>query len=551
MIKLNKSSLRLLKLFYGHPDDSFYIQQIGRIIKKKPGVFQRTLYALEKDGVLKSEYKANARFFRANKEYVIYKELKGIISKSAVIALVFILSFSLVSPGRSAFCEEKPPLGKVFLRSLEEAVVMAYRNNRDIQAQEKQIAVAKADILGARSAFLPNLDLNAGYTRNGDVLRASTATASKKDYGVFGGYKNNNRLGLSLDEMIYNGGADIAAFKQARLVFDEQLQTLRAVKLNVEFETRRLYYGLLLGYETRRIAENLVTQAQAHYEDTKRKFEQGTASRFDVLQSKVQVSLLMPELINALNAIDLIQAELNKLLGLNVQDSIVIEDEMQYFPIAIEEDEFLKQAYLHKPEMILQSLGIDVNKWGIRLAKSGWLPQVSAGAEYFYQSNNTANMFNTRHNNWNVGVSVSLPIFDGFATKAKVDAARALYAQSLITRENVSDQIAVDVRKACLDLRQAASIISSQEDNLEDAREALKISNVRYDNGIGINLDVLDAQVSLAQVEENLAQGIYDYLMAQAQLDRTMGKEFLTAAEEQGEEQVQKSEDGKILNSKP
>jgi len=479
---------------------------------------------MEEESILKSEYKANARFFKINKEYRFYQEIKSIISKTACIIIIFAgLFFSGLSKGS---CED--PAGNiVILSSLKDALIVGFKNNKIIQIQGKEVEAAKADILGARSEFLPSLDFDAGYTHNGAVLPQTSSTSSKKDPGIFTGYKNNNSTGLSLNQIVYNGGANVANLKEKQLAMSEQEETLRAVKLNVELETKRLYYGLLLAYETKAIAEDLVKQAQAHYEHVKKSFEQGTASRFDVLQSKVQVSLLMPELINAINTIDLIMAELNKTLGLKVQEIIEVQDELNYSPVEIKEGEFLRQAYLNKPEMIIQSLGIDINKWAIKFAKSGWLPQVNAGADYNYASNNLNNMFNSRHNNWNVGVALNFAIFDGFATKAKVEAARARYAQSLISKENVADEIAVSVRQACLDLRQAQAIIDSQKDNLEDAKEALMIAEVRFDNGVGINLDVLDAQVALAQVRQNLANGIYDYIMAKANLDRNMGVEYL------------------------
>ncbi|MFA7705978.1 MAG: TolC family protein, partial [Candidatus Omnitrophota bacterium] len=87
---------------------------------------------------------------------------------------------------------------------------------------------------------------------------------------------------------------------------------------------------------------------------------------------------------------------------------------------------------------------------------------------------------------------------------------------------------AVDVRQACLDLKQAEQVINSQKDNVGQAKEALVISKISYDNGEAKNLDVLDAQVSLSQIETNLSQGIYDYLMAQAELDRTLGKSLIS-----------------------
>ena len=133
-------------------------------------------------------------------------------------------------------------------------------------------------------------------------------------------------------------------------------------------------------------------------------------------------------------------------------------------------------------------------------------------------------MFDASQRNWNAGISVSIPIFDGFSSKAKVDAAKARYEESRLQKEDTQDQIAVDIRQGCLDLRQSQAIIDYTKDNIEEAKEALKISEVSYDIGEGTNLDVLDSQVSLSQVEENLASAVYDYLMADAFLNKTMGR---------------------------
>jgi len=82
MLKLSGNKALLLRLFYTNPDHQFYIHEIGRILNKKPGVFQRTLYEMEREGILQSEYKANARYFRANKDYPLYDEYKSIVFKT-------------------------------------------------------------------------------------------------------------------------------------------------------------------------------------------------------------------------------------------------------------------------------------------------------------------------------------------------------------------------------------------------------------------------------------------------------------------------------------
>lgn len=536
MVSFSKNTLKLLKFFYAHPDEEFYIQQLGRVLKLKPGVFQRSLYSLQQQGVLQSNYKANARFFSLNKNYLYYNEFKSIIQKMSKCAVIFVFFSFLLMSFATGFCQEKKQ-GLLELNSLDQAVNIAFRHNKDIQIQEYALKVSSADILYARSNFLPKVNLGAGYTHNGAVATTNKVANPKKDPGIFYGYKDNNSAGVSVNEAVYTGGANLSLYRQAQIGLKEQSETLRATKLNVELDAKRLYYGLLLAYETERIAQDLVTQAQSHYEEVKARFEQGTSSRFDVLQSKVQVSLLMPQLINAQNSIDLIIAEMNKLLGLKISDKIAIKDKLFYDPFEIKEEEFLQLAYLQEPEMILKSLGIDMNKWAIKYARAGWLPQVQANASYNYNSNNLANMFNNKHSNWNIGFAVNWAIFDGFSSKAKVDAAKAKYMEAVIGKENWVDQVAVDVKQSCLDLTQASSIIQSQEDNLEDAKEALNISYVRYNNGVGINLDVLDAQVSLANVEKNLAEGMYDYIMARAKLDRVMGVSVMDAGPEDKNEE--------------
>ena len=82
MSLLTKSKAELLKLFLTNPDRTFYMQEIGRILGRKPGSFQRALNNMVSEGILTSEYRAKARFFKANKKYPIYKELKSIVFKT-------------------------------------------------------------------------------------------------------------------------------------------------------------------------------------------------------------------------------------------------------------------------------------------------------------------------------------------------------------------------------------------------------------------------------------------------------------------------------------
>ena len=402
----------------------------------------------------------------------------------------------------------------IMFSSLKDAVKLAFKNNLNIQIQERETQAKRAGIMQAKSAILPQLNVGAGYTYNDKVLQEN----------IFTGYKNDNLLTATATQVIYDGGANIANIKQSELNLEVQEAILIATKIDVEFETKRLYFGLLLAYETQRITQELFDQAKAHYDDVKNKFEQGTASKFDLLQSKVQVSKIIPELVKANNAVELIKADLKKLLKLKMDDNLEVKDSLSFSPIELNEPEFLKIAYLNQPQMRIRALGIDINKWAIQVARASNRPQVNAALDYSYRSNNLNNIINGAHRNWGAGFTVSIPVFDGFSSKAKVDAAKARYEEARMQKDDTREQIAVDMRQAILDLKQAKAIIDYTKDNIGEAKEALRISEVSYDIGEGTNLDILDSQVSLSQVQQNLASSIYDYLMAKAFLDKTMGK---------------------------
>lgn len=85
MKALTKNRAELLGLFLSNPKQAFYMQEISRILEKKAGIFQRTLNNMVSEGVLESEYKANARYFKVNKDYPLYKELKSIVFKTVGI----------------------------------------------------------------------------------------------------------------------------------------------------------------------------------------------------------------------------------------------------------------------------------------------------------------------------------------------------------------------------------------------------------------------------------------------------------------------------------
>ncbi len=414
--------------------------------------------------------------------------------------------------------------------TLQDAIRQAFRSNRDLQISEQEIRIAESSLVGVQSAFLPKVNLGAAATHRDAVLSFPTGAPGQepsKDPRIFTGYENENQAGLSVDLPLYEGGKNTARRRRAELQWEIQKQTLRAKKIQITFEVKRLYYGLLLSLETARISEELVDQAKAHYEDVQKRFKEGASSRFDLLQSKAQLSEVMPQWVRAKNAKELIVSELKKILGLPMRETVSVTGRLPDSRIVIHEEDFLDEARKHRPELLLQNLATEAEQQGIAIALAEKRPHVAGSFRLDSKSDAfLKDLGDSSHENWSVGVAVSWPVFDGFMARSKVEEAKARYSQALLKKEDLDEQIALEIHRACLDLSQAESIITSQKDGIEEAREALRIAETSYKNGLVTNLDVLDAQTSRSRIEQNLSGAIYDYLVAQAFLERSMGHEI-------------------------
>ncbi len=418
--------------------------------------------------------------------------------------------------------------------TLPDAVRVAFAHNRDILAQEQEILKARAQVLGTWNDFLPRLNLLGSYTYRDGLLPLASfippSISTPKDIGVFTGYQNEKKAALAADWSLFNSGRGLANRRQAKYNLQIQEETLRARKLAIEFEVRRLYYGLQLAKETERIAGQLVDQARAHLDEVDKKYKEGTVAHFDVLQSKLQVSKALPQLVKAQNARELIKTELKKTLGMNLDTELELKDAFVFAHQDLDENSFREYALAHRPDFAVRALSLAASQENITVAKATGRPQITANANYSYTSGQVNDMFNDRHNIWNAGVTLGIPIFDGFAAKSRVDEAKARYAQLGLQKDDLNLQVDLEIRQSCEDLRNSESIIETQRDSIDIAKEALQIAEASYRVGEGTNLDILDAQVTLSQIDNNLYEAIYEYNIATAALNKAIGRSEIEEA---------------------
>ena len=159
----------------------------------------------------------------------------------------------------------------------------------------------------------------------------------------------------------------------------------------------------------------------------------------------------------------------------------------------------------------------------LKLARASGLPSLAISGTY----NFWAHQFNFNKDTWQnfytVNLVLTLPIFNGFSTLAKVAQSKAMIRELEFTNMGLVDMVKFEVRQALLRIGEAKESLLSQEKNVEQAEESVRIAELNFAEGMITTLDVGTAQAALTQAKSNYSQALYDYVLSMAQLDKAMG----------------------------
>lgn len=395
--------------------------------------------------------------------------------------------------------------------SLDDSVALALKNNPSLQ-----IAVAGKDkSLWTVEQARAGRGFNLGFTHV-DERYDSPWYSGSSQYTYNNYFTNKATLTLPL----YTGG-------KLEGLIDESKENYKISGLNVDATKQQLklsvttqYYNVLQTKNLLAVSTQSVADFTAHLKNVQAQYDVGTVAKSDVLQTKVQLANAQDGLIKAQNNYNLAVATLANTIGLPLDSEIVLNGDLNYQAFQLTLDDSVKYALTHRPEIDQAKASIAAADDAIKVARSGNLPTLSfAGTNGWYDKE----FAGTKNSNWMVSLNLSLNVLDSGLTKSEVKQAEFSKISSQQQARQTSDNIALEVRQAYLSMKEAEERIGTSKVAVDQANEDYKIAEVRYTAGVGTNLDVIDAQLSLAQAETNYIQALFDYDTSKAQLDKAMG----------------------------
>ncbi len=442
--------------------------------------------------------------------------------------------------------------------SIERAVSIALRNNRELRVAELDLATAEKQVGEAYGGLFPEIDATASYTRNLTVPEAFLPAiifdpnASPDDViPVRFGADNQWQAGITVDQPLFDATVFLGVSTAGKFR-DFNQEVLRGAVQQVATNVRIAYLNVLLAEERLRVTDSSVDRVVQTLDESRALNRVGLLGDYDVLRLEVELANIQPELRRSTDALSEARRTLGIQMGFPALTEVAAEGVLSTVsPVDLAANSEANRALigfagvdmagLADPEALVVRASVsrsDVRQLALRkeleevqvkVDRTDLFPTINAFFNYTLtaQENGSLDFFGEtamqRSSATAVGLRVSIPIFSGGRRWNRIAQRRIGVRQFEAQLADVRLRAASDVRTRVDQLTESLARARGQRGAVGEATRGFEIASSLYREGTGSRLEVIDAELALRRSELNYAQAVYDFLVARAQLDLAVG----------------------------
>jgi outer membrane protein TolC len=417
--------------------------------------------------------------------------------------------------------------------SRAEAVARALERNPTVLRSLADRDSLRGRATEARADALPEVNVHGSFLRYQDPGFFNTPNIDELPPDVLLAFRPlaSNLWGgsVTLKQTLWSFslGKAIRAAGYAEKLGDENVHTARQ---DTALRAVYAYNAYLLAIEQRKVAEKVVKQKEVQLEMAKNRLAAGVATELEVLRFDVDLANARTTLLRLSGAVDLVRGDLNAVMRNPTDTEVEPSDTLEFVDEAAEQQQVVQEATASRPEAKAVAWNEKIYDEAIGIYKADMQPRLDLDGAFGWSTRDTGNFFQSNYKKWSLGVSLKIPVFDGWRTAGKVAQARADRARVEQDRAALETQIDLEAKQAVDRLRVAASVFRAAELSVTQARRAADMTNANYQLGAATTLDVLDAQAALTQAEWNRVEALHAHANARAGLRYVLGRDPLDPA---------------------
>ena len=422
--------------------------------------------------------------------------------------------------------------------SLNEAIKYAVENNINVKNSGLDALSAEGRIQELRGLALPQISVSGNLTDNLIVPTTflpakffnQNAADSDPPVPVKFGVNYSGSFSGSLNQLLFDASYRLG-LRAAETYRQLAQKNVLASKTTVAEQVAKAYYGVLVNEQQIKLLDLNIARVDTLFQNTQALNKQGFAEKIDVSRLEVQVNNLKAERQNVKNLVDLSYYLLKFQMGLGINDNITLTEQIQDIDLdALERTTAQATAefdYTQRIEFSTLQSQIQLADLDIQNTAKQYYPRLSGVANYGYNTGRnkfgdifTAPWFNLA----TVGINLNVPIFDGFQKKYQSQQKRFTLQKAQNNSQLLKNSIDLQIRQASITLGNSLQTLRTQKRNVELAQEVARVTKIKYQEGVGSNIEVLDAENSFRQAQTNYFSSLYNFLQTKVDADKANGK---------------------------
>jgi outer membrane protein len=418
---------------------------------------------------------------------------------------------------------------KTYNFNLEQSINYAYEHQTALLNAALDQKIADAKVKETIGIGLPQINGTADFR---DFLKVPTSLLPGEFFNKPGTYipvkfgvKYNSSIGASINQLLFDGSYIVGL--QASKTYKELSQkAFTRSKIETNVAVTKAFYMVLVSNKRIALLDANIAQLKGQLKQTQALFDNGFAEKIDADRLRVLYNNLTTEKENVLRSLELGITMLKFQIGMPIEDNLTLNGSIEDVKLDKNMIASDSTAYKSRVEYSLSETQLKLNKLDLKRYKAQFLPSLSAfgNGSYQFQNNNFKDLYDQSFPTVIVGLQLNVPIFSGLQKIQRVRQAEYAVLKANNDLFKVKNSLNFDIKNSMTTYNNSINSLDNQQRNLDLANEVLRVTKIKYEQGVGSSIEVTQAQTSLKEAENNYINSLYDALISKVDTERAIGK---------------------------
>ncbi|MDR3694978.1 TolC family protein [Mucilaginibacter sp.] len=422
----------------------------------------------------------------------------------------------------NGFAQQAPPDSQKYNFTVADCVNYAYEHQDSVINADLDIKSADYKVKETIGSGLPQISGSASFQ---DYLKTPIVIFGTNKFSIYQKFSESNSISLS--QLLFDGSY-LVGLKAAKTYKELSQRNYTRSRIETNVNVTKAYYQVLVSNEQVKLLDANIKQLKQQLNETIQQNKQGFVEKIDVDRLTVQYNTLVNNKENVLRLLALNYQVLKFQMGMPIEKELVLKDKLEDVQLGDDLSDLSNDTtfYKNRIEYGLTETNLKLNQLDLKREKSLLLPSLAfvGNAGVLFQNNSLGHLFSPGYPSSYIGFSLNVPIYSGGQHNNRIKQSQITVLKSQNDLSNLKNGLRLQASQAWIGYINGMQTLKVQKENQELAAEVLRVSKIKYQQGVGSSIEVTQAESALESADNSYIQGLYDALVSKVDLDKAYGR---------------------------